>query len=45
VRWTTKPWHVLGTVPKTARACRRQALDCLVAGAGNLIYLPIRRVG
>ena len=22
-----------GTVPKTARACRRQALDCLVAGA------------
>ena len=23
-----------GTVPKTARACHRQALDCLVAGAG-----------
>ena len=23
-----------GTVSKTARACRRQALDCLVAGAG-----------
>ena len=38
VRWRAKPWHVLGTVPKTARACRRQALDCLVAGARKESY-------
>ena len=32
VRWRAKPWHVLGTVPKTARACRRRPLIVWLRG-------------